>query len=864
MNPQGEGHCLESEPQRDRSSGSCLSGLTFHYQLITATIISCFLPLWPVQADKHSEGEKKAKGFDHVATIKALRHGDAKAGRGLYALHCAACHGPKGELAINPLARRFAADELKYGGDPYSLWKTISYGNGLMFRWDAVLSPKERYQIVHHIREEIIKSKNPDQYVTVDEDWYTALPARADADAEAQSANQQRVAVAQGMIDGSGGKQMKYGSFLQHSLHFTVPKDKNAAHMPDTTERAMLIRLGNDLTVAYDLIHLSVAGIWNGKLANTDKSHHTSYKGSRALMPGGDLRFKSVDQPGWFAGGENGKPLKPEYVGHYVSGDEVMLHYRVADRDVYEIPRARRNVVVERHIRVGAGQTEIVCPAIHQAPHGKTAPLTFKASDTPNIQSRFASRAIHPAEFESIKQGGPPRWPEPVQTAIAEGEPHQGYVADRLRLPFANPWGSWLRTTAIDFFSDGRFAVSTLSGDVLVGRIDAKNPLAIHWQRFATGLYEPLGMRVVDDRVYVRGRDRITRLHDLNDDGEADYYENFFEDEHPNGASYHAFIFDLQTDRGGNFYFAQGGYKTPLRGGVVRIDSGGRNPTFIGNELRNPNGMGAGGPQDWVTVADNPSDKAIFNGFALAEPGAMYGFKKDRTVPMLVVLPARVDSSSGSQCWSDPQRWGPWSGSVVHTSYSRCTAFTCFLQDVKPYPNGFAIALPFELQSGAMRARVNPVDGQMYILCHKGWDTKAPYDGAIYRIRHVGGTTHLITSAAATPTGIRIGFGCELDSESVKREAVSGVREGDKKKEGPVDKVKIGEVQLVDARTLHVELPGIEREQLAHRTRRDDAGKVVSVKVNPAISLTVTLRAADGTAIEQTLHATINSLPAAD
>lgn len=101
--------------------------------------------------------QEEARVWPHVATIKALRYDDAKKGRELYALHCASCHGNDGNLALNPLARRFAKDEFKFGSDPYSLWKTISYGNGLMFRWDAVLTAKERYQVAHFISELIIK-----------------------------------------------------------------------------------------------------------------------------------------------------------------------------------------------------------------------------------------------------------------------------------------------------------------------------------------------------------------------------------------------------------------------------------------------------------------------------------------------------------------------------------------------------------------------------------------------------------------------------------------------------------------------------------------------------------------------------------
>ena len=50
------------------------------------------------------------------------------------------------------------------------------------------------------------------------------------------------------------------------------------------------------------------------------------------------------------------------------------------------------------------------------------------------------------------------------------------------------------------------------------------------WRRFASGMFQTLGLRIIDGKVYTLGRDQITRLHDLNADGEADFYENFNND----------------------------------------------------------------------------------------------------------------------------------------------------------------------------------------------------------------------------------------------------------------------------------------------------------------------------------------------
>src|SRR5205085_1858485 len=72
------------------------------------------------------------------------------------------------------------------------------------------------------------------------------------------------------------------------------------------------------------------------------------------------------------------------------------------------------------------------------------------------------------------------------------------YVADTITLPDDNPWNSWLRVAGLDFFKDGRAAISTWSGDVwIVSGIDEKLE-KLQWKRFATGLFQPLGLKIVD------------------------------------------------------------------------------------------------------------------------------------------------------------------------------------------------------------------------------------------------------------------------------------------------------------------------------------------------------------------------------
>ena len=174
-----------------------------------------------------------------------------------------------------------------------------------------------------------------------------------------------------------------------------------------------------------------------------------------------------------------------------------------------------------------------------------------------------------PRRDQSLQEwthGGSVRWPEVLVTRgeLASEDAEAAYVLDRLTLPDNNPYGLELRIGGFDFFSDPTTAaICTWDGDVwIVSGIDADLD-TLEWKRFASGIHEPLGLKIVEDRIYTVSDDQITRFHDFNEDGEADFYENFNNDwELTSG--FHAFLFDLHTDPEGNFLFAFG---SPVRGG---------------------------------------------------------------------------------------------------------------------------------------------------------------------------------------------------------------------------------------------------------------------------------------------------------
>ncbi len=838
-----------------------------------------------------------AAGFDHVGAIQALTEADLARGQKLYSQHCVACHGADGNLTQNPLARSFVKDELKFGADPYALWKTVSYGNGLMFRWDAVLTEAQRYQVVHYIREAFLR-RNGEQYQVPNADYFAALPTRVDVDARAHGQAMPEVVPTPGMLDGKMGRATIYGPAQSHSIAFQRDENQNAVRFNGTTEKAMVIGLKGGAALCYDIARMSLAGFWSQKLVAIDETHHSSYKGERGLAPGGTPLYVDVGAVGWRKAGAD-SPAQPVFHGHYLHGEDVVLAYTIADRRVWELPGGELvHALYSRTFEMSPGKDAVEClvgrtnagkvnisgssariesgqQSFYATFDGDGAGLFFRGDDSGALwlsipassevrrfTVRFGSGEPLPGvklpptrEVTALTRGGPRRWPEVVKTSIVPGKSVDGYAADEFLVPFANPRGSWMRLTALDFFSDGRIAVSTLSGDVWIVTVRGEELL---WSRFANGLYEPLGLRIVNDTIHVRCRDRIVRLNDLNGDGEADFYETFYNEPGEIGAGYHAFIFELQTDRAGNFYYSKSGRKSPHKAAIVRVAPDGSHAETIAGDMRHPNGLGSGGPRDWITVADNPSGKAVFNGVALVRDGVSLGYEKPRTTPMLAVLPASVDASSTGQSWSDEKRWGPLGGALLHTSYSHCAMFYIMVQDVGAHPNGFAVRLPFGFKAGLMRSRTNPADGQVYAVGLKGWDTHAAYDGCLYRIRYTGETTRMVRNVEATRAGLRLTFACDLDPHGLGPKAVTAAREVGKK--GEMAPFAVGAIRVVTPRILEIELPRIDDERVELRTSTDGSGNA-SVEVRPPITLTIAVKSADGHAINQIVYATINSLP---
>ena len=409
-----------------------------------------------------------------------------------------------------------------------------------------------------------------------------------------------------------------------------------------------------------------------------------------------------------------------------------------------------------------------------------------------------------PRRDQSLQEwthGGSVRWPEVLVTRgeLASEDAEAAYVLDRLTLPDNNPYGFELRIGGFDFFSDPTTAaICTWDGDVwIVSGIDADLD-TLEWKRFASGIHEPLGLKIVEDRIYTVSDDQITRFHDFNEDGEADFYENFNNDwELTSG--FHAFLFDLHTDPEGNFLFAFG---SPVRGGgrsfermsahhgsVLKVSADGSTLTRYASGLRAPNGIGVSPdgqvttgdnegtfvprcpinwvePDDFLGVVDSYENRDRLRTTATVEErrcGREPAWDRSEEPKPLAWLPKGVDNSGGGQAWVTSDRWGPLQGQMLHGSYGQSSLYVVLKEKVESQMQGGVVKLPLRPTSSVMRMRFNQGDGQLYLSGLKGWQSNAGRNGGLDRVRYTGKPLAMPNELHVTPEGLRVSFTQALD-----------------------------------------------------------------------------------------------------
>jgi hypothetical protein len=488
-------------------------------------------------------------------------------------------------------------------------------------------------------------------------------------------------------------------------------------------------------------------------------------------------------------------------------------------------------------------------------------------------------------DLETLTHGGARLWPLEIKERGKLGGQPGAYALDTIPVPFDNPYGAWMRTSALAFFPDGRAVVTTYGGDVwIVSGLDRSLENAT-WSRFASGLYEPFGALVVDGLIYVTCRNGIVRLHDLNHDGEADFYETFYADADVS-TFFHSFNFDLQADHRGHLYYVKAGeytdYKLP--GAVLEVMPDGSAAQVYCTGFRVPNGMGTL-PDGRLTVSDNQGDWMPASKINIVHRGGFYGYVQNLTGggafgdhwgpdggridarkvkppatfdQPIIWMPQEFDNSSSAQVWAGDRRFGPLSGRLFHSSYGKGWLYYLMTQEVGTVSQAAIVALPFQFDAGLMRVKVDPADGQVYATGLSGWQGPPDgKDGCLQRLRYTGKPIKLLDDVKVRPGGLSLRFNFALD---------------------PASPVTLASYHLEQWNYLWSSNYGSDQYSAEHPGQKGhDQLNVTSVKLSRhgrevflaipglrpvnQVEIRLALTAADGTSWKELVYLTINAIP---
>ncbi|MGK0189905.1 MAG: azurin [Verrucomicrobiales bacterium] len=519
-----------------------------------------------------------------------------------------------------------------------------------------------------------------------------------------------------------------------------------------------------------------------------------------------------------------------------------------------------------------------------QLPASKVA-TTLKVSIATLHHSDLSAFSIHVkgTPIDAIvdwTKGGAAHWEPEVVTkgelGIAKGKP---YVVDTLTLPYENPWNALMYASGHDFFpkessgTHGDAAVCMSHGDVWIVRGIDDQFGALRWKRFATGLSSPLGLKIVDNQVYVTCHDQITRLHDLNGDGEADFYENFNNDCQVT-RSHHRFATNLDTDLEGNFYYTKCTEEgaSDHGGSVLRVAKDGSSLEVIATGLRNPNGL-AIGPNGLITYGKQQGGWIPSSGIQVVKEGGFHGYlpahhrskaPTDFEQP-LCWIPHGIDNSCGGQAWvpTNDQRWGQGQlgleGTLLHFSYGKCSMFLVPHQQIDGGAYQGAV-IPFpdvSFRSSAMRARFRPSDGQLYVSGLRGWQTSAQLSGALHRVRYTGEPLYMATGFRVQQEGLRIDFSQPVDAEFASRAESYAIQQWNYRWTSSYGS-KDYSVANPDQQGRD---PVAINEATLSKDRRSVLLTIPSLKPVMQIEVKANLTAADGNPLPVELYGTIHAIP---
>ncbi|MET0235025.1 MAG: family 16 glycoside hydrolase [Kibdelosporangium sp.] len=351
------------------------------------------------------------------------------------------------------------------------------------------------------------------------------------------------------------------------------------------------------------------------------------------------------------------------------------------------------------------------------------------------------------------------------------------------------PAGFEPKVSAMDWLPDGRLAIttwdgkSTNTGEVwILGNVTgATSPSRVTTTRVASGLREPMGIKVVDGKMYVSQKHELTELNDLNNDGVIDQYRTVAT--WPYGGNFHEFAFGLLY-KDGFFYLNLsvsinlGGATTvpqpaANRGTAIKVNRSTGQVTYVAGGLRTPNGLGWG-PDGDIFVNDNqggwlPASKLVhikqdrfFNHYT--QPSGPFD-ANPISAPVLWLPQNEIANSPSTPLYLTQ---GPYAGQLVFGDVTYGGLQRAYLEKVNGEYQGAVFRMTQGLEAGVNRISLGP-DGAIYaggIGDDGNWGQTGKLKFGLQKLTPNGGKTFDMLAMRAVAGGFEFEYTQPVSSQT--------------------------------------------------------------------------------------------------
>ncbi len=339
-----------------------------------------------------------------------------------------------------------------------------------------------------------------------------------------------------------------------------------------------------------------------------------------------------------------------------------------------------------------------------------------------------------------------------------------------------------LLVSGMDWLPNGDLAISTWPGEVYVARGVTGPATNISWRRFACGLQEPLGLKVVNGQICVAQKCELTRLVDTDGNGEADLHECVSDAWGFNG-DLHYFAYGPAVDAKGNFYVTLDGntglwkpvWELPFRGWTVKISPDGKSIAGFSSGLRSPNGCFTYGPDQDIFCTDNEGHWIGACKLNHCRAGKFFGYPSSTPMPRAVFqnpsgfdapavwFPRKLSTSASGGATISDARFGPFTGQMLVGDFGTAAILRVALERVNGDWQGAVWPFARGFLSGVERLTLGP-DGQLYVGCLKrGWSSSGPQEFSFERLAYTGKVPFEVREVRARADGFELVFTQPVD-----------------------------------------------------------------------------------------------------